>query len=364
MPVHESVQRRAGTGAHAFPDRGDPAERRPARGRGDGTSLSSWRRYMKNPVVHAKVLVRLGVLGEVGHPGTTPIAAGSVVSDALMAAGGPTKDAKFTSARIERDGKGLYVGNAFQRRVRAGHDPWEALGLHTRATASIVPGAATRNPSGGSIGILAGIPAAIIIATQLHTDAMRILSGRGRAPELHDSWPRSTGELVKRGVEHVIVTPASTTIRACSALSSSAVDPRRPDHNLRRGIGSHAQQTAAVNGNGLEPVVVESRPDLVLTYGDVNSTVAAGARRLKKLQVRVGHVEAGLPAATGSMPRKSTGWSPIACRICFSAVGDAAKNASRPRCIAGDDRRIAMARYRCAGACRRRWRSTRPRAST
>src|SRR2546426_11407756 len=61
-------------------------------------------RYMKNPVVHAKVLVRLGVLGEVEHPGYYAVAAGAVVSDALMAAGGPTKDAKFTAARIEREG--------------------------------------------------------------------------------------------------------------------------------------------------------------------------------------------------------------------------------------------------------------------
>src|SRR3977135_957887 len=71
-------------------------------------------RYMKNPVVHAKVLVRLGFLGEVEHPGYYAVAAGSVVSDALMAAGGPTKDAKFTAARIEREGKGLFEGNAFQ----------------------------------------------------------------------------------------------------------------------------------------------------------------------------------------------------------------------------------------------------------
>src|SRR2546426_976270 len=62
-------------------------------------------KYMKHPVVHAKVLVRLGVLGEVEHPGYYAVPAGAVVSDALMAAGGPTKDAKFTGARIEREGK-------------------------------------------------------------------------------------------------------------------------------------------------------------------------------------------------------------------------------------------------------------------
>src|SRR5258707_6809379 len=68
-------------------------------------------RYMKNPAVRAKVLVRLGVLGEVEHPGFYTVLSGAVVSDALMAAGGPTKDANFTGARIERDGKGIFVGN-------------------------------------------------------------------------------------------------------------------------------------------------------------------------------------------------------------------------------------------------------------
>ena len=49
-------------------------------------------RYLKNPVVHARVLVRIGVLGEVEHPGFYPVAASAVVSDALMAAG-PTSAA-------------------------------------------------------------------------------------------------------------------------------------------------------------------------------------------------------------------------------------------------------------------------------
>src|SRR5256885_13482597 len=71
-------------------------------------------RYMKNPVVHAKVLVRLGVLGEVEHPGYYAVAAGAVVSDALMAAGGPPNDAEVTAAPIEPEGQRPYHGNALQ----------------------------------------------------------------------------------------------------------------------------------------------------------------------------------------------------------------------------------------------------------
>src|SRR5467141_2667044 len=123
-------------------------------------------RYMKNPVVHAKVLVRLGVFGEVEIPGYYAVASGAVVSDALMAAGGPTKDAKFMSARIEREGKGLYEGNAFQDAFARGMTV-EGLGLRT-GDRIVVPRRTDAESKWRIIGIIVGIPAAIIIATQLH----------------------------------------------------------------------------------------------------------------------------------------------------------------------------------------------------
>ena len=76
----------------------------------------------------------------------------------------------------------------------------------------------------------------------------------------------------------------------------------RPDCNLAVGAGSHAQQTAAVMQR-LEPVCLEARPDVVLVYGDVNSTVAA-ALVAAKLGIRVGHVEAGLRSRDWSMPEE------------------------------------------------------------
>jgi UDP-N-acetylglucosamine 2-epimerase (non-hydrolysing) len=75
-----------------------------------------------------------------------------------------------------------------------------------------------------------------------------------------------------------------------------------PDVNLAVGSGTHARQTAEIMTR-FEPVLSEGKPDIVLVYGDVNSTVAT-ALVCAKLGVRVGHVEAGLRSFDRTMPEE------------------------------------------------------------
>ena len=75
-----------------------------------------------------------------------------------------------------------------------------------------------------------------------------------------------------------------------------------PDVNLGVGSGSHAQQTAEIMRR-FEPTVLEHKPDMVVVYGDVNSTMAA-ALVSAKLQIPVAHVEAGLRSFDRTMPEE------------------------------------------------------------
>jgi UDP-GlcNAc3NAcA epimerase len=76
-----------------------------------------------------------------------------------------------------------------------------------------------------------------------------------------------------------------------------------PDYELGVGSGSHAQQTARMLV-GIEQAIQQERPEMVLVYGDTNSTLA-GALAAAKLHVRVAHVEAGLRSFNRRMPEET-----------------------------------------------------------
>jgi UDP-N-acetylglucosamine 2-epimerase (non-hydrolysing) len=104
------------------------------------------------------------------------------------------------------------------------------------------------------------------------------------------------------GIRQTLVHTGQHYDAAMSQVFFQQLEIPQPDSNLEVGSGTHAEQAARVM-LAFEPVLLDRMPDLVLVYGDVNSTVAA-ALVCSKLGVPVGHVEAGLRSRDRSMPEE------------------------------------------------------------
>lgn len=87
-----------------------------------------------------------------------------------------------------------------------------------------------------------------------------------------------------------------------SQLFFDELGMQEPDITLEVGSGSHGAQTARILER-YEKVLLESQPDLVMVFGDVNSTVACALAAVK-LHIPVAHVEAGLRSYDSRMPEE------------------------------------------------------------
>lgn len=130
---------------------------------------------------------------------------------------------------------------------------------------------------------------------------MRVLHVVGARPNFMKAAPvhRALGT---RGHDQLLVHTGQHYDARMSEIFFKELGIPDPDESLNVGSGSHAQQTAMIMSR-LEPVLLARQPDIVLVYGDVNSTVAA-ALVCSKIGIRIGHVEAGLRSFDRSMPEE------------------------------------------------------------
>jgi len=123
--------------------------------------------FIRDPVVHARPLIRIAIVGAVAKPGFYGVPADVVLSDALMAAGGPTPDAKLADLRIERAGERLWEGDILRQAITDGRTLDE---MNLRAGDQfVVPG---QRPGSSyelvrTVGVILGIPLTIYTLTKI-----------------------------------------------------------------------------------------------------------------------------------------------------------------------------------------------------
>lgn len=131
---------------------------------------------------------------------------------------------------------------------------------------------------------------------------MHLLHVVGARPNFMKAAPVIAALSRRSGVTQALVHTGQHYDAAMSEIFFEELGLPHPDINLGVGSGSHAVQTAQVMMR-FEEAVLGERPEMVLVYGDVNSTVAA-ALVCAKLGIKIAHVEAGLRSFDRTMPEE------------------------------------------------------------
>lgn len=129
---------------------------------------------------------------------------------------------------------------------------------------------------------------------------MKVLSVVGARPQFVKVSP--VHKALSSRSDHLILHTGQHYDYQMSRVFFEELDIPEPNYYLGVGSGSHGQQTGKMMEH-IEKVLIEHRPDVVLVYGDTNSTIA-GALAAAKLNIPIGHIEAGLRSYRRGMPEE------------------------------------------------------------